>query len=113
MMEDQRDARVENLKAFADLDKKVDLHIQKTESDLKLIHEQDMVQNNLLDTHIAGVNTLRSIHEEHVKENNTRFSKLEEPRKFINTLRKLVIWLGGIGAAFTGIMEAISWFKGH
>lgn len=112
MREEQLEARAENTKLFADLDKKVDLHIQKTEYELKSIHAQDARQNELLDQHIAGVNTLKAIHDEHVKENNIRFSKIEEPRKIIKGITKLVVWLGGIGTAVVAILEMIRFLKG-
>lgn len=113
MMDEQRDARTENMKAFSDLDKKVDLHIQRTEYELKSIHEQDAIQNKLLDQHIEGVNTLKKIYDVHEASNNTRFAKLEEPRKFLKSATKAVLWLGGLGTAAMGIIEIISWFKGH
>lgn len=112
MRKEQQEHRCETSKSFADLDKKVDLHIQKTEYELKAINHQDEVQNKLLEEHIEGVNTLKKIHEEHVKENNTRFSKLEAPRKFIKSATRLLLWAGGIGASITGIVEAYRFLKG-
>ena len=113
MMEEQRDARTENMKAFSDLDKKVDLHIQRTEYELKSINEQDAIQNKLLDQHIEGVNTLKKIYDAHELSNNERFAKIEEPRKFLKNVTKVLLWLGGLGTAAMGILEVISWFKGH
>lgn len=113
LMTEQQDGRVETNSAILQLDKKLDLHIQKTSYELKLINDQDEIQNKLLDAHIAGVNTLKMIHEEHVKENETRFKSLEEPRKFLKTATKVVVWLGSLGVAVVGILEAISWMKGH
>jgi len=112
MMEEQREHRSETSKSFSELDKKVDLHIQKTEYELKAINEQDEIQNRLLDQHIEGVNTLKMIHEEHVKENNLRFSQLEKPREFIKTATRAVLWLGGIGTALIGIVELVKILKG-
>lgn len=112
LMDEHRDARSETSKAISNLDKKVDLHIQKTEYELKGIREMDDIQNKLLDQHIEGVNTLKLIHDEHVKENNIRFSKLEEPRKFLKTMTRIVLWLGGIGTAAIGIAELIARLKG-
>lgn len=113
LMDEQRDARAENMKAFSDLDKKVDLHIQKTEYELKNIHEQDAVQNKLLDQHIEGVNTLKKMFERHDKEDRERFAKLEEPRKFIKTVTRIVLWTGGIGTAVMGVLELLAKLKGH
>lgn len=121
MMDEQREHRSETSKSFAELDKKVDLHIQKTEYELKRINDQDEIQNQLLDQHIEGVNMLRKIHEAHVSDNekqeernDSRFKKLEEPRRFIKTGTKVVVWLGGLGTATMGIVKILSWFlKGH
>lgn len=112
MMDEQRDARIENMKAFSDLDKKVDLHIQKTEHELRSINELDKVQNKLLDQHIEGVNTLKKIYDAHESSNNARFSELEKPRQFLTTATKMVLWLGGIGTAVMGILELIKFLKG-
>lgn len=112
MMDEQRDARTENMKAFSDLDKKVDLHIQRTEYELKNIHEQDAIQNKLLDQHIEGVNTLKRIYDAHDASNNTRFEKLEKPREWIKTTTRIIIWLGGIGTAVVAVVEMIRFLKG-
>lgn len=109
MMDDHRDARAESNKAFAGLDKKVDLHIQKTEYELRRINDQDEIQNQLLDKHIEGVNTLRLIHEEHVRENNIRFSSIEQPKKVLKGITKAVLWLGGVGTAVMAIHELVKW----
>lgn len=113
MVAEQREHRSETSRSFAALDKKVDLHIQKTEYELAKINTQDEIQNQLLDLHIAGVNTLREIHQEHVKENNSRFSKLEEPRKFIKTATRVVLWAGGIGTAVVAVVELLAKLQGH
>lgn len=113
MREEHHEARVETNRAISDLDKKVDLHIQKTEYELKAIHEQDREQNRLLDEHIAGVQTLRDIHNLHVQENEDRFSKLEEPRKFIKTLGRILVGLGAAGGAAAGAVELYARLKGH
>ena len=112
MMDEQREHRSENAKSLSELDKKVDLHIQKTEYELEAINKQDAIQNQLLDQHIAGVQTLRAIHEEHVKENNIRFSRLEKPRELVKLTTKIVLWLGGLGTATLGIMQLINFLKG-
>lgn len=113
IMDEQRDARAENTKLFSDLDKKVDLHIQKTEYELKEIHKQDSIQNDLLDKHIEGVNTLKLMFEKHEEKDATRFANLEEPRRILKGTMKAVIWIGGLGTALTGVMELVSWLKGN
>lgn len=91
--------------ALAHMDKKLDLHIQKTEFELKQINKMDEVQNKLLDQHIEGVNTLKLIHDEHVKENNLRFSKLEAPRRWFRDSLKILISLGALAGAVAGFMK--------
>ncbi len=112
MVDEQREHRAETSRSFSDLDKKVDLHIQKTEYELAHIHQQDERQNELLDQHIAGVNTLRKIHEAHVEDNEKRFAKVEEPQRAIKLLTRAILWAGGIGTAATGILEFVKWLKG-
>lgn len=113
MREEQLESRVEMSQNFAKLDKKVDLHIQKTEYELEGIHKQDGIQNKLLDEHIAGVKTLTAIHDLHVKENEDRFGKLEEPRKFLKTLGKIFVACGAAGGAIAGVTELLARLKGH
>lgn len=113
MREEQLESRAEMAENFSKLDKKVDLHIQKTEYELEGIHKQDGIQNKLLDEHIAGVKTLTAIHDLHVKENEERFSKLEEPRKFLKTLGKILVAFGAAGGALAGVTEMIARLKGH
>lgn len=113
IVEEQRDSRAEMTKAFSDMDKKVELHIQKTEYELKGIHQQDAIQNQLLDQHIEGVNTLKKMFELHEKNDVERFGNLEEPRKFVRTAVKVVLWLGALGTAVAGIIEVMSRLKGQ
>ena len=71
------DQVTEQTKVIAKLDKKVDLNIQKVQYELEKIHILDEQQNELIDKHIEGVNTLRTMHEEHVDEADSRFEKLD------------------------------------
>lgn len=119
IMAEQQDARSENFKSISDLDKKLDLHIQKTEFELQKITNQDEIQNQLLDQHIAGVNTLKQIHLAHVEHNNLQFEKvdreieaLKEPAKWIRNTTKLVLWLGGLGTSILGIYKLLTFLKG-
>lgn len=113
MMDEQREHRAETASSFSLLDKKVDLHIQKTEYELARINDQDEIQNKLLDQHIEGVNTLKKMFEVHEQQDIARFQKIEEPRRAIKYVTKLTLWLGGLGTAAMGIVELISWIKGH
>ena len=64
------DQVTEQTKVIANLDKKVDLNIQKVQYELEKIHTLDEQQNQLIDKHIAGVNTLRAMHEDAAFEAN-------------------------------------------
>ena len=100
--------------SLAGLDKKLDLHIQKTEFELKRINEQDEHQNRLLDEHIAGVNTLKELLEAHDRKDEVKFAKLEAPQKWWKmTSRitvKLVVSVGAIAGALAGIAKFFNWF---
>ena len=112
MMEEQREHRSETANSFAHLDKKVDLHIQKTEYELARINTQDEIQNKLLDQHIEGVQTLKRMFENHEQQDFERFQKLEEPRKWIQGTLKIFLAFGGLGTAIVGIMKLLVWLKG-
>lgn len=99
---DKSDRQNESLAA---LDKKIELHIQSTEYELRRINEQDDVQNRLLDEHISGVNTLKNIHFSYAKDTDARLDTLETPRKWIKTSFKLFLTIGGIASAIAGIMK--------
>lgn len=92
------------------LDKKLDLHIQKTEYELQKINELDNIQNKLLDQHIEGVNTLKKWCEVHEKANEFRFNKLEEPKKLAQYATRIIITVGSLAAAFTAIAKFLKWF---
>ena len=80
------------------LDKKVDLHIQKTEFELSAINRLDEHQNQLLDEHIAGVKTLKELYEQHEVEDERRFAAIEAPKP---TRIWLDVTLKGIGLLST------------
>lgn len=96
--------------SIACLDKKLDLHIQKTEYELKRINELDDVQNRLLDQHIEGVNTLKKMYEAHEADDLERFQKLEAPRRWAQFTVKVFITVGSIAAAVAGIAKLLQLF---
>lgn len=110
MLNEQAESRHENTVAFANLDKKVDLHIQRMEFELDRINKQDEVQNFLLDKHIEGVNTLKRIHDSHVLAVNARFAKIEEPSKWRSQSAKLVLKVGAIATALAAILALFKSF---
>lgn len=93
------------------LDKKLDLHIQSTVYELKAIHRLDEQQNKLIDQHIEGVKTLKSMIDRNETNNEGRFQKLEEPRKLWSLSVKLFVGVGSVGAAIAAIAAALPYIK--
>lgn len=91
--------------SLATFDKKLDLHIQKTEYELRRINEMDEIQNKLLDQHIEGVNTLKKMHEAHEKIDLERFDRLESPRKWFKDSAKVLIAIGTFAGAVAGFLK--------
>ena len=87
------------------LDTKVVLHIQKTEYELKRIHEQDTRQNTLLDKHIDGVKELKKLYKLQETACLTRFEEASAPMKWVRTTVKVSIAL----AAFVGVVNLVKW----
>ena len=88
------------------LDKKIDLHIQGTAYELKAINRLDEQQNKLIDQHIDGVKTLKALIDRNENHNETRFQKIEEPKKLIGLFTKVMIVVGSIGASLAGLGAA-------
>lgn len=114
LLEGQRqlaDKHDETQRSVANLDKKLDLHIQKTELELRGINELDAIQNKLLDQHIEGVNTLKRWADGHETANSQRFQKLEEkhaaPRKWLKTAAKIIVTLGALATASAALKPYI------
>lgn len=79
---------------FSKLDKKLDLDIQAINFQLKSINKLDDHQNQLIDEHIEGVNTLKNMYALLKEEHDSRLKALEEPKKFRDHLKKdLKYWL--------------------
>lgn len=112
MLKQISESQLEAKEAVYQLDKKVDLHIQKTEYELEKINRLDDIQNQLLDQHIAGVNTLKKWCDQHEEANRLSFEKLEEPRKWIAMTTKIVLTTGAITTALLGLYELIKMLKG-
>jgi hypothetical protein len=89
------------------LDKKVDLHIQKTELELQRINELDQTQNALLDKHIEGVNTLKKWCDQHASDNDKKFevlaAQMNSPKKWAQTTVKIVVTLGAVAGALAAL----------
>ena len=92
------------------LDQKVDLSVKKLESEIIAINKLDEQQNKILEEHIAGVNTLKQMHELQKKEVAARLAELEKPGEWLKMTRKGILWLGGIAAALAAILKLIGAF---
>lgn len=94
-------------KCLDKLNSKVDLSTQKLQSEIEKINKLDEQQNKILDEHIAGVNTLKKMHELQKEEVRKRLQELEKPREWLKTTRKGILWLGGIAAALYSILRLL------
>jgi hypothetical protein len=96
------------------LDKKVDLHIQKTELELAQIAKLDSQQNALLDDHAKRSDRLErdnQLREETLRrEFNVRFEAIEKPREWLKTTSKVFFWIGSAAGALYGAYEFIKAF---
>ena len=90
------------------LDKKMDLHIQKTEYELKAINSLDEQQNKLIDQHIEGVRGVKDLVEVHNKAYEQRFHALETPELAKKWLRNQWTTIGSLCAAVGSIVALIT-----
>lgn len=90
----------------AELDKKLDLHVQKTDFQFKRLSELDEQQNRLIDQHIEGVQTLKKIVEQNKESAEARIKELEKPTAFLQTAWGLLLKLG----LFAGTVAALGVF---
>lgn len=91
------------------LDKKVELHIQSTQYELKGIRALDEQQNKLIDQHIEGVKNLRAWLDRHEVDDGKRFEALERPKRFRQQALKYLVSLGVVAGAIAGIIELWFW----
>ncbi len=105
LLNDIRTDQKETRKCVDNLDKKVVLHIQKTEFELQAINKLDEHQNELLGEHIKGVNTLKTWCDEHAQQNDIRFDKLEAPGNWVKGTVKIATVLTGFGGLGYLIMK--------
>jgi predicted metalloenzyme YecM len=105
------------------LDKKLDLHVQRTEQEFEAIRVLDTHQNELLAEHAKRSDrleadnklreaALRKEMSENVQTLDKRVSVLETPWKWILTTKKGIIWLAAVATAVAGIVELIKLLGG-
>lgn len=97
------------------LDKKVDLHIQKTEIELEHIRELDEKQNQLLDEHSARSDRLEKdnqLREQSLRQDfEGRFQEIEKPREWLKMTGKILFWTASSAGALYGAWEFFSFIK--
>jgi len=105
------------------LDKKLDLHVLRTEQEFEAIRVLDAHQNELLAEHskrsdrLEADNKLREAAlrkevSEKVQMLDKRVSVLETPWKWVLTTKKGIIWLATVATAVAGIVELIKLLGG-
>lgn len=102
------------------LDKKVDLHIQKTEFELQSIKDLDAQQNEILAQHhkrsdeLAKDNYLREVAlRKDLSGLGGRVSKLEEPRKWLQGLWSVLLWIFALAGGLEALLTALEIWSKH
>jgi len=90
-------------KSVTSMDKKMDLHIQSTQYELKAINQLDEQQNTILAEHVAGVNTLKDLLVSHEAKDQKMFETLAAPTRWLGATVKVA---GGI-SVFAGLVYLI------
>lgn len=78
------------------------------QQDVNSIKLEDAEQNRLLAEHIAGVRTNQArldVEIENRRQLESRVDKLEEPSKFLITLKKYAIYIVVVGGALAAIIK--------
>jgi hypothetical protein len=92
------------------LDRRLELHVQKTEFELDRIKTTDDVQNQLLDEHIRGVRLLEENLSKHKYDNDLKFAELEAPSRWLTTSIKVLIAVGGVASAVYAFLKLLNIF---
>lgn len=109
-----KDKQDEGTKVVLELDKKLDLHIQKTEIELSSINKLDQEQNKLLENHIKRTALLEKSLEEHKFDNFKTFKDFSDkivesskPLEFLKLLSKLVLLIGGLSGSLYALYRIL------
>ena len=107
----------ETIDHVVELDKKIDLHIQKTEYELLSISKLDMQQNELLAEHSQRSTELKrdnDLKEMSIKAElrliEERIEQLEKPAELLKSIRNIIVYLGSVGTALYAISKIFGWF---
>jgi hypothetical protein len=95
----------------------VETHIGYLSVDLAEVKQQDMIQNRLLEEHIAGVETARQLiamekqtRTGQIEDLDLRITTVEFFPKFVQNFKIIILWVGGIATALVGIAKFIGLF---
>lgn len=102
--EDQKDLK----ESFHEFSKNVEVQSERTKHEIERIHDLDEVQNKLLDEHIQGVKTLKSMYKLQKKEYDERLGKVELPQKAFTFIAKVS---GGVTAIIGAIYGVLKFFE--
>lgn len=135
MMKKLLDQSEETQKTVVSLDKKVDLHIQKTELQLAQIHKLDEQQNSILEEHhkrsdgLAKDNELRErslrvelanfnerleskidakASKDEIRTLKDKIDEVQKPHIVVQNFIKTIIYLGTFAGAIYGIYQLIT-----
>lgn len=85
---------------------RIEVEVANVKDDVKDIKKQDIIQNELLDIHIKGVETanarldneikIRETMQLEQKEMSAKVSELEKPSKFFKSVYAILIYIGAI-----------------
>lgn len=105
------------------LDKKLDLHVQRTEQEFEAIRHLDAQQNDLLAEHAKRSDRLEKdnqLREASLRRDflgtttdlDKRISVLEMPWKWILTTKKGLAWLAAVAVSLAAILELVKLISG-
>lgn len=113
----KNDLVLEKLTEISERLVRVETRVDFISDDMKDVKAQDLIQNKLLDEHIAGVNSVKELVKVESEkrdliqaQNDERLKKIETPYKFIQVNKAALIWVGGICSALAGIAKLIGLF---
>jgi hypothetical protein len=104
------DQQQEMTSCVKDLDKKLELHIQKTEFELKAINELDTQQNAILSEHVRRSNAIEESCKLRKEELEQRVEVLEQGPKLLKLFIKVCSGLAVVAGAFYGIGHLFGFF---
>lgn len=120
LLERIMDRLKENMDMTAQMDKKLDLHIQEVRYEFKAVRDLDVLQNAILEEHhkrsdrLAEDNVLREAAlKKELEVQNARIAKLEAPSIWWATTKKWLLIGGSIATAAVAIYEAVKALLGN